>query len=253
MRDIAKLKRDLPSSTEAVQWGKDSVMPQGKWEFDEEVAGCFNDMLQRSIPQYDVMRKTVAELASKFMKPKSQVLDMGCSNGEVIESLLKYEEADIDFVGLEISEPMIKQAKQRFRGLDNVKIEKCDLRSQFPGVRASVILSVLTLQFTPIEYRMEILWNVHRSLLINGAFILVEKVLGASSDIDTVMRDGYYTLKAENGYSQEQIYRKKLALEGVLVPVTSSMNIEFLKSAGFTKIDCFWRWMNFAAWIAIKG
>jgi tRNA (cmo5U34)-methyltransferase len=108
------------------------------------------------------------------------------------------------------------------------------------------------LQFTPIEYRQTILQRVYDSLLPGGAFVLVEKVLGDSSEIDTMMVDLYYKLKAENGYNKEQIERKRLSLEGVLVPVTASWNIELLRSAGFRKVDCFWRWMNFAGWVAIK-
>jgi len=30
------------------------------------------------------------------------------------------------------------------------------------------------------------------------------------------------------------------------------MNEAILKGAGFTTVDCFWRWMNFGGWIAIK-
>jgi tRNA (cmo5U34)-methyltransferase len=36
------------------------------------------------------------------------------------------------------------------------------------------------------------------------------------------------------------------------VPVTAEWNIGFLKQSGFSHIDCTWRWMNFAAWVAIK-
>ena len=43
-----------------------------------------------------------------------------------------------------------------------------------------------------------------------------------------------------------------LDLEGVLVPVSAAMNERFLRNAGFAKVECFWRWMNFAAWIAVK-
>ena len=60
---------------------KDNVIQDGKWEFNEEVANCFEDMLQRSIPQYDIMRKTTFELASSFLENKKwfSLLDIGIS------------------------------------------------------------------------------------------------------------------------------------------------------------------------------
>ncbi len=66
------------------------------------------------------------------------------------------------------------------------------------------------------------------------------------------MTNQYYNLKHQNGYSIYEIERKKLSLEGVLVPVTANWNEEMLRLSGFTEVDCFWRWMNFSGWIAVK-
>lgn len=96
------------------------------------------------------------------------------------------------------------------------------------------------------EVQLPMEWKV-LSLLI-----LVEKILGASAEIDEKLVQLYYSLKAQNGYSPYEIERKKLSLEGVLVPVTAKWNEELLHNAGFSQVDCFWRWMNFAGWIAIK-
>ena len=85
-----------------------------------------------------------------------------------------------------------------------------------------------------------------------GALIIVEKVLGACNDINSVMIDIYHGRKKAAGYSVDEVERKRLALEGVLVPVTASWNEDLLSGAGFSRIDCFWRWMNFAGWIAVK-
>lgn len=79
-----------------------------------------------------------------------------------------------------------------------------------------------------------------------------QDILGATADLNSLMVDRYYTMKAANGYTQEQIERKRLSLEGVLVPVTAHWNEELLRGAGFAEIDCFWRWMNFAGWVAVR-
>ena len=81
---------------------------------------------------------------------------------------------------------------------------------------------------------------------------MVEKVLGNSAFLNELMVSGYLELKAGNDYTREQIERKRLSLEGVLVPVTSKWNEELLTQAGFREVDCFWRWMNFAGWVAVK-
>ena len=81
---------------------------------------------------------------------------------------------------------------------------------------------------------------------------MVEKVLGNTSNINELFINEYHSYKEINGYSKEQIERKKLSLEGVLVPVTNDWNIDLLKQAGFRQIDVFWRWMNFVGYIAIK-
>ncbi|MCL4256698.1 MAG: tRNA (cmo5U34)-methyltransferase, partial [Anaerolineae bacterium] len=135
---------------------------------------------------------------------------------------------------------------------EQVVIRQEDLRMRRPVERASVVLSVLTLQFTPIEYRQRIVRDVFNGLIQGGAFILVEKVLGATAELDALLVKEYHDLKRTNGYSQEQIDRKRLSLEGVLVPVTARWNEELLIGAGFRQVDAFWRYMNFVGWVAIK-
>lgn len=230
----------------------DQTLPTGKWQFDSDVAAVFDDMLARSIPQYDLMRQTCFDIACTYRKPHTDIVDLGCSRGEAMAPLVDKYGANNRFVGVEISTPMLVAARKRFNGLFNVEITELDLRSAYPDVSASVTLCILTLQFTPIEYRQRILKDIYDHTMPGGALIMIEKVLGADAEMDRLMVDLYYQLKAGNGYSQEQIERKRLALEGVLVPITARWNEELLRMAGFDSVDCFWRWMNFAGWVAVK-
>lgn len=229
----------------------DQVVPGEKWEFDAEVADSFDDMLSRSIPQYEVMRRAVVDVGSRYHQPGTHVVDLGCSRGEALATFHERLGSTASYLGVEVSEPMLEAARRRFEGT-HVRVEHMDLRTAYPSPTASVTLSVLTLQFVPIEHRLRILRDAWRHTAPGGAFILVEKVLGATADLDALMVDLYYQRKREAGYSQEDIDRKRLSLEGVLVPVSSRWNEEMLASAGFREVDCVWRWMNFAAWVAVK-
>lgn len=246
----------MESEATPISENRDHVLPQGKWQFDAEVTDVFEEMLRRSIPQYDVMRSAVFEIASRFAVRKTAIVDLGCSRGDALAPLVSRFGANNRFVGVEVSKPMLEAARNRFHGYIDcgvVSIRDMDLRHQFPPERASVILCVLTLQFTPIEYRLKIVREAFNALIPGGAFILVEKVLGSSADLDSMLVDLYYGMKRENGYTQEEIDRKRLSLEGVLVPVTASWNEQLLHQCGFSEVDCFWRYLNFAGWVAVKA
>lgn len=226
-----------------------------QWSFDDEVTRVFDDMLARSIPQYEVMRKAVFDLACRFAQPKTDILDLGCSRGEGIAPLIQKFGTDNRYIGVEVSPPMLKATRERFKeeiSSGIVRIEELDLRQDYPSVNSSVTLCVLTLQFVPIEYRQRVLREVYKSTTPGGVLVIVEKLLGNTADLDEIMVDLYYEMKKDHGYSQDEIERKRLALEGVLVPVTAHFNEELFKMAGFQQVDCFWRWMNFAGWLAIR-
>lgn len=220
------------------------------------MAAVFDDMLSRSIPQYQSMRATVATLAERYFRNGTDVVDLGASRGEALAPLvesLRWRARRL--VGVEVSPPMLEALRDRFAveiADGFMRVDDLDLRSGYPDARASVTMAVLTLQFTPIEHRLRILNDAYCSLVEGGALLLVEKVIGASAPIDRAFVDAYYALKRENGYSQEQIERKRLSLEGVLVPMTADWNVDMLRRSGFREVDCFWRWMNFAGWVAVK-
>lgn len=226
-----------------------------RWAFDDEVTRVFDDMLERSIPQYRVMRRAVFDLACRYWQKNSYVVDLGTSRGEALAPLVDQFGARSRFLGIEVSAPMLEAARERFRGMIDcgvVEVREMDLRTGYPRVPASVTLSVLTMCFVPINYRQRVLADCCASTLPGGCLIMVEKVLGSSAGLDDAMVEVYHSLKSEHGYGQDEIERKRLSLEGVLVPVTARWNEELLRSAGFREVDCFWRWFNFAGWIAVK-
>lgn len=233
---------------------RDEVTPDGRWRFDGDVTAVFDDMLERSIPQHDVMRAAVAAVAGRHMQTDSMVLDLGTSRGQAIARLNPSQHDHCRFVGVEVSPAMLAAARDRFDGLGNVTILDHDLRRGLPaaayGGRLHVAMAVLTLMFVPIEHRARLVHQVRCAMPDDGVFVVVEKVLGATARIDEVLVDLYLDLKASNGYTPDQIDRKRASLEGVLVPVTDAWNRDMLHRAGFTQVDSFWRWMNFAGYIA---
>ena len=227
----------------------DHTLPSGKWEFNQEVTDVFDEMLERSIPDYLGMRKTTTEFAVRFAQPGTHIVDLGCSRGAALKPIHNVLGDSVSYTGIEVSPPMLAAAITEIPFAD---ILDTDLRHDYPKVDASVVLSVLTLQFIPIEYRQKIIENVYNSLRPGGAFLLVEKILGRDSFTNELFIETYLDRKGENGYSPEEINRKRESLEGVLVPVSATWNEDLLKLAKFSHVECYWRQLNFAAWVGIK-
>lgn len=234
---------------------RDTGYAPDRWEFDGEVTRVFDDMLARSIPQYEVMRSVVLGLALRYASGGTDVVDLGCARGEALARFEAVRGSTCRLVGVEVSAPMLAAARERFaEGIESgrVVVLDHDLRRGYPDVSASVTMAVLVLQFTPIEYRHQIVRSIYRSTVPGGAAIVVEKVLGDTAELDAAMVDAYLESKERRGYSRDDVERKRLALEGVLVPVTARWNVELLRAAGFSDVDCVWRWHNFAAWLALR-
>lgn len=239
-----------------------SAPADGPWAFDEAVTVSFEDMLARSIPQYENMRRFVTEAACYALlraKASPIIVDLGASRGSALAPIVDRMGTGSRYVAVEISEPMIAALEDRFKHWigpgRRMDILRHDLRDGFPPkqiVPATVILSVLTLQFVPIEYRQALLRGIYENLRPGGIFILVEKVLGATAEIQDLMVEVYHDHKAEHGYSREAIDRKRLSLEGVLVPLTARFNEELVLAAGFDAVDCCLAWGSFRGWVCLK-
>lgn len=235
----------------------DTVTPGERWEFDSTVTEVFDNMLERSIPNYEIMRELVTDLSREFLTEGGTVVDLGASRGNGVASLLDGAAKADRAICVETSASMLESLAVRFDeeiAGGSVHIANCDLRYDYPVVRdVSVTLSVLTAQFIPIEHRLRLMRSIYESTRSGGALIFVEKVLGENHMINELMVKRYHQLKNVNGYSREAIQQKARSLEGVLVPMSGSTNVHMLSQAGFTSIDCFWRWMNFAGYLAVKG
>ena len=91
---------------------QDNVMPTGKWEFNQEVTNCFDEMLSRSIPAYADMRALTERLGSKFVQRKTAIVDLGCSTGEAIKPFVSKYGAQNQYKLFDVSEPMLEECKK---------------------------------------------------------------------------------------------------------------------------------------------
>ena len=222
-----------------------------QFEFDEEVAGVFDDMLLRSVPFYKENIKLQIDILKNILESNDKVIDLGSSTGTFLIELSKQRD-DLNLIGIDNSPAMIKKAKQKAKafGSNANFIESDFLEYDLNG--ANAIIANYTIQFIRPLKREKLIQKIYDSLQNNGIFLMSEKLITENKKLNKIMIDIYYNFKKEKGYSEYEIARKREALENVLIPYTMNENIEMLKNAGFKDIDVISRWNNFATFIAFK-
>lgn len=223
------------------------------WKFDKNVVPIFDEHVRKSVPMYDEIHYLITDIAGWFLQDNTNVYDIGTSTGEVILNLINtYKTKEINYIGIDSSEDMCRKANERFNNYKNVKILNQDVTINFKFENASLITSVLTVQFIPETKRQNLINKIYEGLNKGGAFILIEKVIGSNARFNEIWIELYHQLKIRNGLSEKHVFEKARAIRGVLKPYTVKENIEMLEIAGFKDIDMFFKWNNFAGFIAIK-
>jgi len=226
--------------------------------FSEEVASVFDDMLVRSVPLYQEQQCMVRELAEKFWIPGTDVYDLGCSTATTLLSLCRAIPGPALFVGYDSSPPMLDRARQCVRDAgfaERIELREGDLNGDLALLElrnASVVTLCWTLQFIrPLRRDALIKW-IYDGLAEDGALVVTEKVLTNDSHMNRFFVDLYYDFKRRNGYSENEILRKREALENVLIPYRAEENQELFRRNGFEIVEPFFRWYNFSGFLCVK-
>ncbi len=227
------------------------------FEFDEKVAGVFDDMVARSVPYYDEVQRLQVDLAVEFLPEReSLVYDLGCSTGTTLHLLSSHPRcpAGTRFLGLDNSAAMLDKARSKLAPAgDRVELLEADLNAGVELRPCRIVFLNWTLQFVRPLYREALIRRIFEALEPGGALFLSEKVLLSNSFLNRLYIEHYLRYKRSRGYSDAEIQRKREALENVLVPYRLDENRVMLERAGFGTIDPFFRWLNFACILAVKA
>jgi tRNA (cmo5U34)-methyltransferase len=226
--------------------------------FNTEVAEVFDDMITRSIPLYLKQQCMIREIGKKFWIPGTDVYDLGCSTATTLINLCREIDRQVRFVGYDNSIPMLERAKRKIKesGFENrIEVRYGDLNgdlSKLPLENASVITMCFSLQFVRPLQRDSLVKKIYNGLVEDGVMVLTEKILTNSSHTNRFFIDFYYDFKRRNGYSENEILRKRESLENVLVPYRIDENLELFRRNGFQIVETFFQWYNFAGFLCVK-
>jgi SAM-dependent methyltransferase len=159
------------------------------------------------------------------------VLDLGCGDGRLSALVLDACPAIEAVVAVDASPPMLEHARLRFADEDRVTLKQWDLTECIDAFGSfDLVVSGFAIHHLADDRKRGLYAEVARRLHPGGLFANLEVVSSATPELHAEFL--------------ELIGRPADDPEDVLADVETQL--EWMRHAGMTQVDCLWRWRGFA-------
>jgi len=166
-----------------------------------------------------------------------RILDLGTGDGRLL-ALLRADRPDSAGVAVDVSEPMLERARQRFAGA-RVELIRRDLAEPLPDLdRFDAVVSSFAIHHLADERKRSIYAEVFELLEHGGVFANLEHV---ASPTPRLHRRFYEALGYPSDWEDPS---NRLA--------DVETQLRWLRDIGFEDVDCYWKWLEMALLIGVK-
>lgn len=223
-----------------------------KFEFDATVANIFPDMALRAIPMYLETHRLHAGLCRSLVETtvrKSRpltILDVGASRGGFLKAMQEtYPDVFDQFYirAIDYSQPMVDLLEKDFptanaECLDITSQEFMDDQNKYDVINCSYII-----QFIRPDLQADVLRKLS-SLLTQKGLLFVSQKSAIEGDKSDSFNELYFDFRRHNGYSDEEIQAKTIALKNSMWPIPHRQTTRYLQACGLRAQDTA-RWLMF--------
>ena len=209
---------------------------------------------------FGIMRSCIRHFLSG--KKDIRVLDLGCGDGIVTSNVLDVDNS-ISATLVDASAEMLEKAKERFKGIRNIDYVKATFQeiveNALPEKGYDVVVSSMAIHHLNMDEKQNFFAAISRHMRSGGHFINIDVVLPPSGPLDEWymklweewMDEKRAELKAFDEPSGDVIVRYKKGRENQ--PDTIEYQLDVLRSAGFTDVDCYYKYGIFVVYGGTKG
>ena len=219
-----------------------------KEKFNEN-AEKYDKIRKLIIPCFDDLYDITKNLADS-KKDKPHILDLGAGTGLLAKYLFeKFPEAE--FTLLDMSEEMLKVAKNRFRNYNNFKYITADYTTHNFNNTFDIVVSSLSIHHLEDINKKKLYKTIYNTLNTEGIFLNADQVIGSTPNIDKIYQRNWMEKIDENKFTGPE---KDTAIERMKFdkPATLDDNLKWLRDCGFEDVDVYYKYYNFCIFYAKK-
>jgi len=205
---------------------------------------------RKVIPCFDDFYKTAVELIPFGPGESFSFLDLGAGTGlltALIFNVFPRARASV----LDISEKMLARARHRFSGNPDVGFFVMDYaENPLPGIH-DLVVSAMSIHHLSDAGKKHLMKKIHQVLRPGGMFIHAELAKGATDATEKIYQQHWAGHLEQTGLSAGQlaVIQERMSCDR---PATLDNQLMWLRQAGFTDVDCFYKYYNFVVYAGKK-
>jgi tRNA (cmo5U34)-methyltransferase len=216
-----------------VLWPDNDGVPAGEWSSADHVGRY----LERA-DEFPRRAEGESVLVEHVPPDLGRVLDLGTGDGRLL-ALLLHERPHLCGVGLDVSRVMLGAARARFDGEEQIELIEHDMINPLPRLeRFDAVVSSMAIHHLEHDRKRELYAEVFEVLEPGGVFANFEHVASPTPRLHLA----FFAAIGEPLEHEDPSDR--------LLDVATQL--AYLQKAGFTDVDCYWKWLEMALLIGVK-
>ena len=202
------------------------------------------------VPEFESFYGTLIKQIAFPSDATFRVLDLGAGTG-LLTAMLHERFDKAEFLVTDISNNMLKIAKERFAGKPQIKLLNRDNRNLTENNYFDVIISALSLHHLSHPEKAQVYKDCFKALKPSGKFINADQVLGTTQTEERMFEESWRSEVQATGLSETLIKEAQIRMKEDRNARLSDQ-LDWLQTAGFQRVECWYQRNRFSVFGGIK-
>ena len=233
-----------------------NIMPRSESsnteEFYDRISSEYTSKIERCVPRYHEMHQSILRYIPADLKPE-KILELGCGSGVLSELILKeYPVAELHVV--DVSQEMLDLCRARLPSGANVVCHHADFRQlDFAAGRFDLVASSISIHHLEDPAKQILFGKIWEFLSDRGVLVYSDQFAGATPEIHQHHKEEWKSAAFRAGCTEEEwaLWAKHEEEQDFHASLESQW--KWLQEAGFSNVDCPWRYLLWTILIARKS
>ena len=199
---------------------------------------------------FDSFYGTLLDLIPFAPRERFSFLDLGAGTGLVSALMLdRFPKAEAHL--LDVSEKMLEKARDRFAGRPDVQFHVGDYDTQALPGRHQLVVSAMSIHHLSDGGKQRLTAKIFDALVPGGSFIHAELVKGTTATTEACYQRHWQDHLSATDIGKDELARitERMACDR---PATLDDQLSWMRAAGFTHVDCYFKHYNFSVYAGVK-